>query len=156
RQSRKPGGLLSLVVELKSILRAVFRPIARVRHRDRMLDETVAARVPAFAALVPFFGNLAWLSRQGLRGGILEHDAERVLIVDRHPGMPAEIRKRGQRRDKRIKRQKELVDTPVQGICIVVSPGGDAHSEVLPDAFKSRTKIALLNPCAGRPLGIEA
>src|SRR5450432_1516142 len=109
----------------------------------------------ALAAVVPLFENLARLRRQWLRRMIREHDAKRVLVVDRHPGMAAEIRKRRQWRDQRVEWHQELINPPVQRVCIVVPPRGDAHTEVLLDALERWTKVPLLNPGAGRPLGIE-
>src|SRR5229473_283278 len=61
RQARKPGGFLRLVVKLKPVLRVVFRPIARIRNRYGMLDERMVAGMPAFAATVSLFKDLASL-----------------------------------------------------------------------------------------------
>src|SRR6266536_5896549 len=51
-QAREPGGLLGLVIELKTVLRVVFRPIAGVRHGYGMLNQRMAAGVPALPSIM--------------------------------------------------------------------------------------------------------
>src|SRR5207302_9193949 len=100
-----------------------------------MLNEAMAAGVPALPALVSLFEDLARLRQQWLRRVIRKHDAERVLVVDRHPGMSTQIRERRQRRHQRIEGHEELIDAPVQRLSIVVPPGCAAHPEIPLDAL---------------------
>src|SRR5271163_1569007 len=145
-QSRKPGSLLRLIVELESVLRIVFGPIARIGNRYRLLHEGMVAGVSALPALVALLEYLARLRQQRLRRVIRKHDAERVLVVDWYPGMSAQIRKRRQRRHQRVERHQELIDAPVQRVLVEVPAGRNAHPEILLDAFEGGTEVALLNP----------
>src|SRR6516162_3256587 len=115
----------------------------------------MAAGVPALPAIVAFLEDLTRLRQQRLRRMIGEHDAKRVLVVDRHPGVPTQIRERRQRRDQRIEGQDELIDTPIERVRIVVPPSGDTHAEILLDAFERRTQVPLLYPRTRRALRVE-
>src|ERR1700722_497183 len=66
RQSRKPCGLLRLVIELKTVLRVVFGPIACIRHGDGMLDQRIATGMPALASIMSLREDLPRLGRQRL------------------------------------------------------------------------------------------
>src|ERR1700730_12929751 len=61
RQALKPGRVLGLLGHSYPVLRGFFLPIARIRVRYGMVAERMVAGMPAFAAPVSLFKDLASL-----------------------------------------------------------------------------------------------
>src|ERR1700676_437725 len=79
-----------------------------------------------------------------------------MLVIDRHPRMPTQIREWGQGRNQRKEGKNKLVAPPIQRAFIIVPPGGNAHPEVLLDALKRRTEVPFLDPRTRSTLGVKS
>jgi len=79
----EPGGLLRLVVKLEAVLGIVFCPYPAYGTVTGCWTSEWAAGVPALAPLCPSAKICRVFDSNGSDGSIREHDAERVLIVDR-------------------------------------------------------------------------
>src|SRR6185369_4175623 len=136
RQPREPSIDLALIVELITVLARKLCPVVRVRHGRVAFHEGVPARMAGFPAAMAFLEQFAGTCGKRLGWMIGEKDAERVIVVDRHPGVAAQIREFGLRRYQRIKRHHELVDAPIMLLLAELPLRRDAHAKVLANAFE--------------------
>src|SRR6266700_7362020 len=92
RQPREPGVDLALIVELVTVLAGELGPVVRIGHGGVALDEGMLAWVAGFAAVVALLEQFAGTGRQRFGRVVGEEDAERMVVVHRHPGVAAEVR----------------------------------------------------------------
>ena len=119
------------------------------------LTKACLARMTGFPAVVAFLEQLAGARRQRFGRMIGEEDAERVVVVHRHPGVAAQVGKFRLRRHQRIERHHELVDAPIELLVAELPLRRDAHAKILPDAFEGRPQVALGEPFVDLALGVD-
>src|SRR5258705_444316 len=111
------------------------------------------------ASLEPRFSlvrsKIGWMPL-GQRFGwmIGEENAKGVVVVDRYPGVAAQVGKFRLRWHQRIKRHHELVDAPVEFLVAKLPLRRDAHAKLLTHAFERRPQVPLGEPGVDLALGI--
>jgi hypothetical protein len=137
---------LQTVVEAVGVPPVVLAPEQRVRMGHRARLERGLGRMAAVPALVPLLEHAAALLGQRLGRVVGEHQAQRVLVVHRHPGVAGELRILRLRRNQRVERQQELVDAHVVQVVTRLATRRDVDPAGMLHTFEGGHQVLGLPP----------